>query len=256
MCGEALAVRAREHVFPQWLLDHLGIRDERVRGVHLKHNDVGLENKPVSLREMDYASMTEGRVCAACNNGWMSQLEDNARPVLVDMIEGRRQVSFLTDAEAKLLARWAAKTSYMLNSSANFNLRVPDAHLRALKDGDSVPADVSVVATQHNPTVMSHWVQNSTWNVIGHKTSDKLFLEEIVQSAYKIVLQFGQLIIMTFTYPDERSVPLLWRGVHHPVIGRPSIWMNENLGHFNTSGVTEDAVVEFSMMAGLCRFLD
>jgi hypothetical protein len=256
MCGNPLIARAREHVFPQWLLEHLGIRDERVRGIHWKHNGTGFEEKPVSLREMDYASMTEGRVCATCNQGWMSQLEDNARPLLIKMIDGSCKIGSLKDSETALLGRWAAKTSYMLNSSANFNLRVPETHRQILRNGDLIPSNVAVVATQHIPTERSHWVQNSSWNVIGHKPSEEQFLRELELSAYKIVLQFGQLIIMTFSYPHERTVPVLWRGVHHPIVNRPSIWLNENPQQFNSSGRTEDAVVEFSVMAGLCRFLD
>jgi hypothetical protein len=50
-------------------------------------------------------------VCASCNNGWVSQLEDAAKPVLLDMILDKRRA--FTRAEAQAVARWATKTVLM-----------------------------------------------------------------------------------------------------------------------------------------------
>ena len=48
-------------------------------------------------------------VCRACNNGWLSQLETIARPLLSDLVCGYART--LTVADQKLLATWIAKTT-------------------------------------------------------------------------------------------------------------------------------------------------
>ncbi|MGO9490496.1 MAG: hypothetical protein ACLQBB_15915 [Solirubrobacteraceae bacterium] len=60
-------------------------------------------------------------VCAACNNGWMSQLESAASGLLhPDELDKR----FLPEAEQALLARWALKTALVLNASQQPSRRV------------------------------------------------------------------------------------------------------------------------------------
>jgi hypothetical protein len=51
-------------------------------------------------------------VCRQCNNGWMSELEQETRPLLEPMLHGETRI---LDADRQtLLARWAFKTMTML----------------------------------------------------------------------------------------------------------------------------------------------
>ena len=45
-------------------------------------------------------------VCAGCNNGWMSELEEGARPLITKMIQGHRFV--MDQKEQTVLAKWCA----------------------------------------------------------------------------------------------------------------------------------------------------
>jgi len=36
--------------------------------------------------------MTTNAICAACNNGWMSNLENQAKPLVEPMLHGRGRV--------------------------------------------------------------------------------------------------------------------------------------------------------------------
>jgi hypothetical protein len=56
--------------------------------------------------------MQARRVCAGCNNGWMSRLQERAQPFLESMLVGRR-VS-LSKADAETLAGWSMMTGLML----------------------------------------------------------------------------------------------------------------------------------------------
>jgi len=59
--------------------------------------------------------MTTGAVCASCNNGWMSDLEGRAKPMLETMLEGRGRA--LHQEGQRTLAAWALKTAIMVDTS-------------------------------------------------------------------------------------------------------------------------------------------
>ena len=126
-CGEALTgVRSQEHVFPQWLLQELGIRDRQVSAVHLfQPPDAASPLQLLSSRALALENMREGRLCAGCNNGWMSDLENTCRQTLLSLVQARQSPEQLSELECLLVARWAAKTAYVLNSSANYTIKVP-----------------------------------------------------------------------------------------------------------------------------------
>lgn len=79
----------REHAFPRWLLRDLGVGGSHVQGVHYAPPHRGFE--PLSVRIQAYASVVFGKVCQECNSGWMSQLEQDAAPVLKSLILPRSE---------------------------------------------------------------------------------------------------------------------------------------------------------------------
>ena len=76
-------------------------------------------------------------VCERCNNGWMSQLETDVKPILAPMINGYR--TRLTQSDQLVLARWASLKAQCFD--ANPRGPVPssssDARL-TVRGGDSV----------------------------------------------------------------------------------------------------------------------
>ncbi len=160
-CGQDLSSgRSQEHVFPQWLLDELSIRAEQVSAVHVfRPEDPASEPEVLSERSLTLEKLREGRICARCNNGWMSGLEQSCKRILLDMIHGRRQPEQLSETECLLVARWAAKTGYVLNSSANYTIKVPPHQLKELRENThNLPWGVVVIAAT-GPFVNFDWFQ-------------------------------------------------------------------------------------------------
>jgi hypothetical protein len=60
----------------------------------------------------EYASIEERIVCGACNNGWMSDIETAAAPVMKPMIAGTPKVC--GPRQVRNLAAWATKTAMTL----------------------------------------------------------------------------------------------------------------------------------------------
>ena len=105
--------RSVEHIIPQWLLDELDIRKVRIEPSHMS-----IEKGLVSKRKHTLENLKAGHVCRQCNNGWMSSLECEAQPVLIDLINTDRVTFDLSDQERFVLARWTLKTALTLNSGS------------------------------------------------------------------------------------------------------------------------------------------
>lgn len=105
----------REHVIPRWLSNVLP-EQARYRGqdqatvlLRPEHTVDGPHH-----REMveTFNAMTVKAVCGPCNNGFMNDLEAEARPLLSAMIRGSLALPLAAEATT-VIAAWAVKTSLM-----------------------------------------------------------------------------------------------------------------------------------------------
>jgi hypothetical protein len=89
-----------EHVFPKWVSEELN---------KLAPMEMTTDYGKQSVRSLEMTT----RICATCNNGWLSVLENDVRTVLAPLIGGRERT--LSVDEQRRLATWAAKTALMLD---------------------------------------------------------------------------------------------------------------------------------------------
>jgi hypothetical protein len=91
-------------VWPAWLLAALS-GDERSHVLHASTVN------PFRQWEGAPAALTVRRVCRACNNGWMSELETLAQPIVTPLVFGE---SMTLDIEQQIsVATWAIKASML-----------------------------------------------------------------------------------------------------------------------------------------------
>lgn len=210
--GPLGANRAKEHVVPDWLLQHLHIKEDEIfQAVATSSNSEIVEG-----RTIDMDSLVEGRVCDDCNNGWMSDLENEAKPLLMPLIDGKRTVFNLTDQERLVISRWAAKTSYVL-SNANASLldnSVGPEHLRFMeKNPKTLPSGVGAFAQQVVPTREFAYYQRNRWpefQVIPREG-------EPLPGSYKIGCEFRNLLLLVAHWPAPLSRYVLAAGIHLPL---------------------------------------
>jgi hypothetical protein len=97
---------SREHVFASWMEDYFpdlrSATADYIRRTVTQAEDVD-HTRPGPV--FDFVTRD---VCEVCNNGWMSGLEDQVRPILGPML--RDQPRVLTAPEQMTLATWATKT--------------------------------------------------------------------------------------------------------------------------------------------------
>jgi hypothetical protein len=116
-CGEAKLTK--EHVFPNWLrefvprtqqktrhLTNFNIRDTQNCLQHTR-NSLGKLNRPG-----DMGSQRLRVVCGKCNNGWMSRLQAETKPIMVPLITNNW---WEIDSKSQLaIASWAAMFTMVL----------------------------------------------------------------------------------------------------------------------------------------------
>jgi hypothetical protein len=215
-CGAGGAgVLSKEHVIPQWLLKHLGLPadDKLFQGV-ASSADGTLSQTP---RIHSSFNFVQGHVCEECNNGWMSQLEAAAKPILVPLIDGERTIESLAEEEAHMVGKWTCKTAYMHSWASPLDSPVQQDHLQALfgKDGKAMPG-VTVVGMQADFKKPSCYVQTGHWP---HLCKPELEISDSTPAgAYKIGLQFRHLYLLTAFWPDLESRLTLVKGVHTAII--------------------------------------
>lgn len=118
-----------EHVFPQWLL---GVIPGQGAITHTWTAPPGSDSESRTWTTDDVVTFKANVVCGpTCNNGWMHDLENRARPFLEPMIRGYAQTLFPEGAE--VIAHWALKTAMMIDFAQEPEHRsVPESDYPAL----------------------------------------------------------------------------------------------------------------------------
>ncbi|HXP83532.1 MAG TPA: hypothetical protein VN841_02360 [Bryobacteraceae bacterium] len=204
--------KSEEHIIPKWLMDHLEIRRLPVSPMRVH---VGTR-RILDVRDHYLETLTAGAVCGASNNGWMSGLEDAAKPILIRLIADPNQLTALTEQERIALSRWTFKTLAALNRSSTYGdprnkhaRSVPDSHLRLLALG-RLPEDVIVVGGRSDSQRPLEWLQYAMW----FAPKGVVLTETDRDRSYKIGLMLHHLVLAVAYYPSPQY-RYFWVNTHH-----------------------------------------
>lgn len=100
-----------EDVIPKWI-PRLLKQQERER-VRMRTSRFGHEPHEQLTGE---SIQKVGNVCSTCNNGWMSRLEEDAKPIMMPMMLGNPLT--LTASQQERVTTWMTKTAMMYESMA------------------------------------------------------------------------------------------------------------------------------------------
>lgn len=123
----------KEHVVPRWTGPVLAASQRDAEGgtppSAAKINHLYEPPRGASIAPRNWSKggpdLQVREVCAQCNSGWMSQLETAARPILTELIQGRR-LSLAPDDQV-ILAAWTFKTELMFQVARPQTVRCIDA---------------------------------------------------------------------------------------------------------------------------------
>lgn len=152
----------REHVWAQWLRPYgLDVRPERTTLLAaFTRTAADTYTEQPTLITKQPGSVFANRalsVCRSCNNGWMSALEQDAKPLIVSMMSGSEVPGvILTPDQAAVLATWTVKTAWMSEES-DPGERATTQQMRQTLHQASLPPENSMVwAARHDGTLDFH----------------------------------------------------------------------------------------------------
>lgn len=243
-CNISAEAWSEEHVIPKWLLEYLQIsaQDQMFQGLAVSGGKEVTKQRIHASRRL-----VEGRVCAGCNNGWMSRLEDAAKSTLIELIENKRALWELTADESAVLAKWAVKSSYLLANVSLAGKPVPVEHLWQLcGDDGQIPEGVGVFGFQIAYDQNVSFLQIPAWPQLLANGQTPQSTQE-PPGAYKVVWQFRSLILLVARYSVPPSQLVTVSGLHVPIWPNRLLWpsyVNRQLGSFSSSLPTIKAFAE------------
>lgn len=123
-----------EHAWPLWLLESIGGFDSQ----SATEAQFAAKGEEVSWIGPE---VTVGCVCQTCNNGWMSNLEVEAKPVLASSINDL--ALSLSPADQTTLSRWSMKTAMVFETISGKNCYSPDEQ-QELRSSGALPVETFV----------------------------------------------------------------------------------------------------------------
>ncbi len=210
-CEESLSgSRSREHIFPKWLLQTRNIVNDGFQITWASDVD----DKLFGQRNLSLGSFVAGRVCRRCNNGWMSQLEQQIKELLSALMEAERQVAELSGFERESLARWATKTAFAYRSADLAPHLVDPRHAHDLAANRMPP--VRVVARQASVELGLGCYATQRW-MIDYPSPQRHVVETLTGHSHKTVLVLGHLLIAVCYWPEPTWPLVVSRRSHTPL---------------------------------------
>jgi len=153
---------SREHFYSGWMHDLLPLGPEGTYSgefieEHPKTREVGKRYKRVKPGELFTKKMKV--VCGQCNNGWMSQLDEAAKPLLTPIIKG--EAVTLDAAGLEIIARWATLKAIVSEHDAGSTFVTPIEDRKAFMGGGPIPAYFNIYLLSHKCASRIGYVRTS-----------------------------------------------------------------------------------------------
>jgi hypothetical protein len=195
----------KEHVFPKWLRRALSA--ERI----------GFAFGPPGTAPLDFLSVTLREVCAACNHGWLHDLEHAFRALMLPAIEGRSDSLTLSTESQTVIAVWAVKTWFLVQRGlAHFRGGAWEGDVPRVLRSENEPPDRTQVWIARTEPRDDHLITISSHNVIDEAG------EEFGGMGYLVL---GGLVVVVFATMNVRDGR--WQGIRPDPAAFHQIWPHE-----------------------------
>lgn len=208
--------RSKEHVIPKWILENLE------PGFTYDHTGkwTTFPNKPehiISVRNYSMLSSLLGGVCKSCNEGWMSNLETEFKPIFIALYDEQSPL-ILTRNQRTVIARWAYKTAITVNYSANYKKIVPLDQIHSFYQNNDLPQNIVVDVAFCKEVGIHHLIGGNRLAIIPDSFKGK---EEFLDHSFVVTFQFDHLMIRLSWTPDAkiqvRNIPKITVYRIHPL---------------------------------------
>ncbi len=188
---------SREHIWPDWLRNYVP-RDmtSHTQG-HAVIGKLGTTTKAKTLSG-DPRSRRLRVVCESCNNGWMSQLQERIKPILVPLLKGE-SVRLRRSAQIAL-ATWSTMFAMVAEYVFPDSVVSPPRELRLFKDNQHPLDNWQFWIGRY---VRGRWVPHAVRNLLAFIPAKQFTQREreglIPFNTQELTFTVGQLYIRAFS---------------------------------------------------------
>jgi len=171
----------------------------------------GWQNEQAQMRTPhSWLNLVVSDVCAGCNSGWLSDLENTAKMLLPKLASQERRLDGLSQEQQVFIARWAVKTAFLIHRTAANPKVIPLEAYRKLRDTpEELPKRTFVFGFQDNGEhpIAINSMQTQDWTV-NVSYEDALDIRDSLRTACKISLRIEglHLLVAYFCSPDLEPV--------------------------------------------------
>lgn len=244
----------KEHVWPDWLDPYL----QKTMLNHETFAEMVLPNgttREIRKRAGDPQSVRVRHVCQACNNGWMSVLQNEAKPILIPLLQGKDVTLFRK--QQIILAKWVAMFCMVAEFMDKSGLRIAVSQddRTFLKEKQQVPKNwkiwMALVDENAKPSVWTHNTLPIEDNgiVITH-TAEGIALPNTQTTTFTL----GRMLLSALSCPISELVrkqkidPAIARQLW-PLSSTPVNWPLQNAIDNRTATEISDAVINSAKRA-------
>ncbi len=185
----------KEDVWPTWLSKYVP-RDlkSHTSGIGLVHR--GHVEKTSAKVDGDPRSRRVKLICASCNNGWMSRLQENAKPLVLALVQGKSTI--LSQKDQYTLATWCAMSVMTSDFFIPDRHAIPQIERDLLRTSTQIPNDTWKIWIGRfiRKDWVPHWTKNSMPIVDGDVDENAPLPPPNTQST---TLVFGELYVHAFS---------------------------------------------------------
>lgn len=185
---------SKEHFWPEWLQAHVG-KDPSYKYVQ------GAESgKVIELESPDVVDKTERSghvttkkfrvVCAPCNNGWMSELEKQAKTLLEPLFLGNHLV--LDEPDQKLLSTWCFMKIMVSECEPEEGRVFSSSERGAFYRERAIPSNFRVYLGRHSTDSETAYLKHSFKIRIGDSLAQSV--EGLDRNTLSITFTFGPMV--------------------------------------------------------------
>jgi hypothetical protein len=212
----------KQHIWPGWLksvVPRTFANHKQVRGrTGFTSGDEPLvAESRVAHRQGDPGTRRLRMVCRGCNNGWMSRLENRAKPVLAPVIRG--ETFDLHPTAQAVVPAWAAMMVMVAEHDDPATVAVPAPDRRFLMDAGSPPDHWRVWIGRYKgrrwKTGFCHHAFDFPWTEFIHSSSVEpvVFSSRTTHNLQVTTFAAGEMLLHTFSCIDPG------RMINHAVYG-------------------------------------
>jgi hypothetical protein len=142
---------SREHLWPRWAQ---GTLDQEAHNKLVRHS-IEPHDQPHTVWDARIFSATIKEVCRSCNNGWMSQIEAEAKLFAEPLIRGEEGILIRPDEAQWAIARWAYLKVLLFERIDKRQRLLPfgcyqEMYEASLLDKPALPIDMTVLVAAHD----------------------------------------------------------------------------------------------------------